>query len=829
MSRALIRLAGLLLLLTLAGCSFSGGRLLDADQPVWDPGSELPLAPGRPVGQTFVAQHGGLAGVELMLAADPGTEPTLTLHLRSDPQSATDLATASLQVPGREPPRFYRFSFPARGDSHGRYYYAFLEADEPGARVATGSGEVYLNGAAYAGHEPQDRQLAFGLAYDPGRTLLDLLGAGLAGLGLLLAIGLLFIVPGWALLNWLLGGQTLNWPVRLGLAAGIGLALYPVLLLWTDLVGLHLGSLYAWLPAGLGLAALAWQHRTWRPRQAWTGFRLWLHSEAAWPDLALLLVLGLVVAVRLLPARSLDAPLWGDSYQHTMIVQLLIDNRGLFDSWAPYVDLDQFTYHFGFHSTAAALHWLSGLPAQAATLWAGQLINVLAVVALYPLAHRMASGLSNTGRRWAGVGAVLFAGLLCQMPMAYSNWGRYTQLAGHVILSAAVWLTWETLDEPRLAGRRAALIALVVGGLALTHYRVLLFYGCFVFGLLLVALRERSARRLVRRLAGAGAGTLVLFLPWFWSTYGTVVQQMLFIRITTPSDQVQGFMQEYNQIGDLRTYLAPLAWLTLLVGLGLGLWERRRGILLLAVWWLLLLIVANPEFFSLPGTGIISNFALFIAAYLPAAVAAGYLAGRLVDGAGYRGWVPVLAVLLALGLGLFGATGRLSDLDPRSHALVTRPDVRAAAWIRENTPPESRFLVNSFFAYGGTSPVGADGGWWLPLLAERQVTVPPLAYGGEVPLEAEARLRIQEMNIRAHESALDDPALLALLQAEGVTHVYVGQRQGRVNSSGENAINPHLLAESPSYRLVYQQDRVWIFEVLDVPPGQGWAVSRERF
>ncbi|MDD3827992.1 MAG: hypothetical protein PHY79_18655 [Anaerolineae bacterium] len=829
MRRALIRLVGLLLLLPLAGCSFSGGKLLDAEQPLWEQGSELSLAPGRPVGQSFVAQHGGLAGVELLLAADPGTEPTLTLHLRSDPQSATDLATASLQVPGGQPPSFYRFSFPVQGNSHGRYYYAFLEADEAGARVATGGGEAYLNGAAYAGHEPQDRQLAFGLAYDPGRTLLDLLGAGIAGLGLLLAAGLLFVVPGWALLNCLMRERDLNWPVRLGLAAGISLALYPVLLLWTDLVGLHLGPLYAWLPAGLGVAALAWQNRSWRPQQAWTGFRLWLHSEAAWPDLALLLVLVLVVAVRLLIVRSLDVPLWGDSYQHTMIVQLLVDNRGLFDSWAPYVDLDQFTYHFGFHSTAAALHWLSGLPAQAATLWAGQLINVLSVVALYPLAHRIAAGLSNTGRRWAGLGAVLFAGLLCQMPMVYSNWGRYTQLAGQVILPAAAWLTWETLDEPRLAGRRAALIALAVGGLALTHYRVLLFYGCFVFGLLLVALRERSGRRLVRRLAGAGAGTLLLFLPWFWATYGTVVQQMFVIRITTPPDQVHAFVQEYNQIGDLRTFLAPLGWLTLLIGLGLGMWERRRGMLLLAIWWLLSLIVANPEFFSLPGTGIISNFALFIAAYLPAAVAGGYLAARLADVAGHRSWMPALVALLALGLALYGATERLSDLDPRTHALVTRPDVRAAAWIRANTPPESRFLVNSFFAYGGTSPVGSDGGWWLPLLAGRQVTVPPLAYGGEVPLEAGARLRIQELNARVHDSALDDPALLALLRAEGVTHVYVGQRQGRVNSSGENAINPHLLAESASYRLVYQQDRVWIFQVLGVPPGQGSAVGRERF
>jgi len=828
MRRPLTRLAGLLLVLALSGCSFSGGRLLDADQPSWEQGSEISLEPGLPLGQTFVAQHGGLAGVELVLMADPGTAPTLTLHLRTDPQAGSDLATASLQLAGGQAPRLTRFSFPAQADSHGRYYYAFVEAAEPGAHVATGGAETYLNGAAYASHEPLDRQSAFGLVYDPGQTLLDLLGAGVAGLGLLLATGLLFVVPGWALLNWLLRGQALIWPAKLGLAVGISLALYPVLLLWTDLVGLHLGALYAWLPAGLGLTALAWHYgRTWRPRQAWAAFRQWLGSEAVWPDLALLLVLGLVVAVRLLTVRSLDMPLWGDSYQHTMIVQLLMDNGGLFDSWAPYVTLDQFTYHFGFHSTAAALHWLTGLPAWAATLWTGQLLNVLAVVALYPLAHRMAAGLNDTSRRWAGVGAVLFAGLLCQMPMAYTNWGRYTQLAGQAILPAAAWLTWEALDEPGPAGRRAALIALVVGGLALTHYRILLFYGCFVFALLLVALRERSGQRLVRHLAAAGAGTLVLFLPWFWATYGTVVQQMFVIEITTPADQVNVFLQDYNQIGDLRTYMAPLAWLILVVGLGLGLWERRRGMLLLGVWWLLLLIITNPDWLSLPGTGIISNFALFIAAYLPAAVAAGYLAARLLDGAGRRRWLPALAVLLAVGLGLWGAGQRLADVDPKPHALVTRPDVRAAAWIRDNTPPDSRFLINSFFAYGGTSAVGADGGWWLPLLAGRQVTVPPLTYGGEVPLEAEARIRIQELNRLVHESSPDDPDLLALLQAEGVTHVYVGQRQGRVNYSGENAIDPQLLAESPNYRLVYHQDRVWIFQVLAAPPNQGRGAGRE--
>jgi len=836
MNRARQMLIAGLLLLTLAGCQFSGDALVDADQVSWDGQSSMALEPGQPVGQTFVARHGGLAGVEFFLIPAAPSARSLTLHLRSEPQAEADLATASLQLPPGAEPGFYRFAFSPLEASHGQYYYAFLEGIEPGISVALAPGEAYLDGAAHQGHHPLDAQTALRLVYSPRYVALDLLRAAWGWLGLLAAAALLFVMPGWALLAWLWPGRRLSWAETLGLATGISLALYPLLFLWTDLVGLHLGSAYAWLPAASGIAALLWHYRCWllsfpgrwRTRLGKERLRAWARPEALWPDLTLIALLGLVFGVRLLTVRTLDAPMWGDSYQHTMIVQLLIDKGGLFDSWAPYVSLDQFTYHFGFHSTAAALHWITRLPASTTTLWTGQLLNVLAVVALYPLAYRMAAGLNNASRRWAGVVTVLFAGLLCHMPMAYSNWGRYTQLAGQAILPAAAWLTWEAIDESGFTARRAAVIALVVSGLGLTHYRVLLFYGCFVVGLFLVSLRERSGWKLVWRLTGAGAGSVLLFFPWFWATYGTVVQQMFVIEITTPAKQTLALLREYNQIGDLRAFLAPLGWLTLVIGLGLGLWERMRGILLLAIWWLALLIITNPAWFSLPGTGIISNFALFIAAYVPAAIASGYLAARLMNAIGQRRSMLALAVLLTVGLGLWGATQRLSDLDPGSHALVTRPDLRAAAWIRDNTPTDSRLLINSFFAYGGTSPVGADGGWWLPLLAGRQVTVPPLAYGGEVPLEAEARGRIQALNMRLSESDPDNPDLLALLQAEGVTHVYVGQRQGRVNNPSRSPLDPHLLVQSANYQLVYRQDRVWIFEVVYAPPGQGWSTGREE-
>ncbi len=803
-----------LLLLTLAGCQFSGNTLVDADQKSWDGQSSASLEPGQPVGQTFVARHGGLEGIEFFLIPTISTGQAVTLHLRSGPQAETELATATLQLPPGAAPAFYRFVFPSREASHGQYYYAFLDIPEPGLSAALGPGDAYLDGAAHQAHRPLEAQTTFRLVYAPRQVALDLLRAAWSGLGLLAAAALLFVVPGWALLDWSLPGRSLSWAEALGLAIGISLALYPVFFLWTDLINLHLGTWYAWLPAILGAVSLLWRHRSRLPSLPRRGsFSLrgekrtdWTRPGNLWPNLALLALLGLVFGVRLLAVRSLDAPMWGDSYQHTMIVQLLADNKGLFDSWLPYTAIDRFTYHFGFHSATSALRWLTGWSAPEVTLWMGQLLNGFAVVALYPLAVRV------TGSRWGGTWAVLLAGLLLSMPMFYVNWGRYTQLAGLTILPAAVWLTWEIVDSPGRNWRPPFLAALVAGGLALTHYRILIFYILFVVVLVGALLSQRKAWRepLLRLIAVAFGGGL-LFFPWFLNALGSNFVGVFWKQATTLPDQAGSYAWTYNALGDPARFLAPGWWLLMVLGLGLGLWQRQRGVALAGLWWLLLLIATNPAWLALPGTGVISNFALFISVYMPAGLFSGFLAARFGQLAATKVWASVLLALVLVLLGFWGLGDRMADVRPEDHALVTRPDLRAATWIQANTPPEARFLVNSFFAYAGGALVGSDGGWWLPLLANRSNTVPPLNYITDLPPDAEYRQRINTLQHQVKEHGLDNPATIALLREEKVTHVYLGQRQGAVNSPPDQAIDPTRLLESSNYDLVYHEDRVWIF------------------
>jgi hypothetical protein len=136
------------------------------------------------------------------------------------------------------------------------------------------------------------------------------------------------------------------------------------------------------------------------------------------------------------------------------------------------------------------------------------------------------------------------------------------------------------------------------------------------------------------------------------------------------------------------------------------------------------------------------------------------------------------------------------------------------AWVRENTPESAKFLVNSFFAYGGSVVVGSDGGWWLPLLAGRANTVPPLNYGTERGPRPDYGVWVNELTAKVQQFDIESPEVLAMLGDREVTHVYIGQQGGKVNYEGPGPLDPAVLLKSQHYRLVYHQDRVWIFEIV---------------
>ena len=171
----------------------------------------------------------------------------------------------------------------------------------------------------------------------------------------------------------------------------------------------------------------------------------------------------------------------------------------------------------------------------------------------------------------------------------------------------------------------------------------------------------------------------------------------------------------------------------------------------------------------------------------------------------------VLLALLTL-VAVFGARTRINDLRVADSSLVTRPDIRAVTWIKDNLPENSNMLVNSFFAYGGSAVAGSDGGWWLPLLTRTQSTLPPITYTLEKSPFPGYRQWVNALTAEIQSKGINHPDVLAMLDERRVTHVYIGQQQGLVGYEGPS-LSPQEMLASPHYSLIYHQDRVWIFEV----------------
>src|SRR5262249_49905857 len=150
------------------------------------------------------------------------------------------------------------------------------------------------------------------------------------------------------------------------------------------------------------------------------------HSAFLW--LALLALAALTLWARFYTVRDLQIPLFGDSMHHTEIVQLIINQQGVPATYRPFAPVDSFTYHFGFHPLAALWAIMAGVPAWSGTITIGQILQVGAVLAAYYLGRELFRS------RLAGLAGAVVVGFLSGMPAYYVNWGRYTQLAGQVLV-----------------------------------------------------------------------------------------------------------------------------------------------------------------------------------------------------------------------------------------------------------------------------------------------------------------------------------------------------------------------------------------------------------
>lgn len=802
--------AGLLLLLPLLLLSSCGG-LTSVTQPNADPEMGWTLSGGHSIGQTFVAHHDGLDGVELALkAAGEDPLPPLEVSLRSGPLDPQALVQGMAASDAQTADDWVRVDLPALPDSHGERFYLEVTWPQGSVFIPLGPGDAYQEGAAYLDGQAQEAQLVFRLTYDRGAAALGLLQRLVTSLpGGVVAI-LLLVLPGLALTAWLLPAGAVDVAGRLILSVGLSATLFPlVLLVARALGGPRLGPAGVWLLLITCAALVLW--RAWPAlRRGDLRKRAW--DAWSWPAVCLGIVTALIFGVRLLVVSSLAAPMWGDSYQHTVIVQLLVDHGGLFDSWEPYAPFDTFTLHYGFHSVTSFFQWLTGVDVVQSVIVVGQVLNGVAALTLYPLAVRL------SGHRWAGVAAVAIAGLLSPMPMHYLNWGRYSQLAGQAVLPVALWFLCEVLESPRWDARRLALAALAAAGMFLCYYRIGYFYATFALAWWLLHGLAHWRRDVARwlgslaRVAAVALGAGVLILPRvFQLSQGNLVASVN--QQTGQSLNWQAILADYRLWQELDFYTPWPLLILAAAGLVCALVRRRWAVLSVGLWAAALASLMLTAVLGLPGVGMAnSNFAVLIAWYMPVSLLGGWAVGEIAVWLELHrpkvGRAIVAGAILAASL--WGAKERMSVVYPGS-VMVTHADEAAMDWIAGHTAPDALFLVNGFGAYGDTSVVGADGGWWIPLLAERRTTLPPLYALIESPSEPGYVERAVGLVLGLQTTPVTTPNGQQVLCENGITHLYVGQGQGLVGNPGEALISAADVAVNPAFQKLYHQDRVWVF------------------
>jgi len=597
---------------------------------------------------------------------------------------------------------------------------------------------------------------------------------------------LLFLGPGVALLSFYTVRTNLAATWQVSFAILFALAAWPVLMAWLQLLNISL-----FRPALIACFVASWSIAVIRLRP-----RLGSRLQPPAPERVILWLAVIVAAgAAVYSLRSVVVGPGSDSYHHTLIAQLIMERGQLPRDYLPYTPLVSFTYHFGFHSVTAAIAEVARVPAHIVVPIVAQLLIGLAALAVATFTEMI-----TRSRLAAAVSAVMVA-CVAVFPAYLINYGRYTQLAGTVLLAGLLALVWDW-DAMGWRWQQLPFAALVAAGTGLTHYRVTLMAASGLAVIFGAGLLWRNApwstwkKVMVRGVALAGMA-LVLAAPWL----GHVLSQRNLGYSLAVSDPGPTFFS-LDRFGPVVLNYPTNGLLIVLLGLALvvALAFRDRPSLLVVAWSAFMLLASLPLF---AGT-FMDTVSVVISLFLPVAVVIGAAAGRLLDRAGPASpvlRVPVLVALLAL---ILTGAPRLAAIADPNGAFVRPGDVAAAMWVRENTPQSARFMVNTYhWDFMRDFIIGIDAGYWLPLLAGRQTVTMPMTFSierGATPNLLPDLIALDSLN-----GQLTAPDAVGALRSAGITHVFVGSKGGNIDVQA--------LLASPAFEQLYSDAGSYVFRL----------------
>lgn len=622
---------------------------------------------------------------------------------------------------------------------------------------------------------------------------------------------IMLLLPGWALLSF--GQYWKRWETlqRWFLALSFGIAVYPVLYYVTRAIApdIRIGTRKLLFLLVTSLIIIIWNFRhTWREQ-----FRF---TKLSW---VVLFVLFVTLSTRFVIAHQHPFLAGDDSLHHTLLTELTATYGRLPYTLEPYDNTLLDHYHLGLYALTAPLKLLVGLRSDQVLLWMCQVLNGISGIGSFLLLDKFVS-------RKSAIAGLAFVGLFSVFPNYYVNWGRFTQLAGQVILFPTAIMYWEFIRSlgrkdvvskgRKLDWQAIVFIAIGIGSVCLLHFRV----AAFLFPLLLIIflielsnLKNFKKHRwnvffqsvlIVVLVTVIILPALIPGVEAYWNTRVSQNELGSLISSGTMSDNW------YYSKGDTKTMQlsADSTWLYLIcvVGIILGLFRSEsRQICILIIFWSLFFVAYTYAYLTnIPLLAIMNRTAVVLALYMPMSIGMGLLVfviERLLPEEGRYVWLPVGFIILA---SLLFIDSRLKDYWPEQE-FMTNADLKAMQWIRVNTPQDAVFGTNTgFLSY--TQPFGTDAGYWIPYYAERGATTLTL-------LSSLTDTQESEDVKRAHAvyEVSNLPSAVSNLCLVDVDYLYSAAKP----ALGQNEFNIDDILNQPGTRLVYHQDGVQIVKICE--------------
>jgi hypothetical protein len=618
-----------------------------------------------------------------------------------------------------------------------------------------------------------------------------------------LVAALMLVLPGWAILaatdTWRLWDRLQRWCV----AVGLSIAFYPVLFysLRTVVPALKLGPYKITALLVLCTGIIIWRlHREWRDQVAFDGLE--------WLAIA---VVGITIFTRFWIIREHPFPAWSDSLHHVLLTQITATTGQLPYDLQPYAPIPLNMYHLGLYALSATVQWLAQLPAHSALLWTAQLLSGLCGVGVFLVLDRKVS-------RFAAVIGVVVVGLLSHQPAFYVNWGRFTQLASQTILLIAWLVSWEAIamwrrnsDSRTQRVSLAVQAGLLTGAVFLLHFRAAGFYlpllAISVFWELWQSIREHRVKHAVYGIMVVGTVSLLVAFPALLGGLAAYNARSQRTVVATAAKVASGPSAYYDFPLSSIPYLAAHQWLLVLAGLSalFGTLRRNKIVWAALVWIVVLISFGSAYRLGVPLLRFTNMGAILMMLYLPIGLIIGAAAHevRMVLDLQQLVRVRHLTAVSVLIIAFVFSYVRAADFEPYRD-FVTDADVKAMAWIDANMPPDALFAINTDLWLPRT-PIGTDGGYWIPYFAGRATTAGNMLFDQG---NADYRNRVGDMSEAVVRLSTDNAALDDLRKL-GVDYIYVGKNG---NFAGK-ALNSAQLSRAAGISEVYQQDGVSIWAI----------------